>query len=65
MEAKWLCLKGCRVGEDKYVGNKDLIHGLSVHGTEIDATLGLEDMRQRDADELYNAAMDITSLLAR
>lgn len=51
-----------RFGEDKSTGDKDLIYGMSIHGTEIDAALGPEDMRRRDTDELYNAAMDVTSL---
>lgn len=50
------------MGEDKSTGNKDLIHGMSIHGVEVDGALGPEDMRQRDAEELYNAAMDVTSL---
>lgn len=51
-----------RPGEDKSTGDKDLIYGMSIHGTEIEAALGPEDMRLRDADELFNAAMDVTSL---
>lgn len=46
-----------RATEDKSIRDKDLIHGMSVHGIEIDRALGPEDMRQKDAEELYNAAL--------
>jgi hypothetical protein len=44
------------------VGDKKRIYGLLINGQEIDESAGPEDMWTRDSGELYNAAVDVTSL---
>jgi hypothetical protein len=49
-------------GSDPSVGDKKRIFGMAINGREIAAAAGPPDMRTRDADELFNAAVDVTSL---
>jgi hypothetical protein len=49
-------------GSDPSVGDKKRIFGLSINGREIDASAGPPNMRDKDAAELYCAAVDVTSL---
>ena len=49
-------------GSDPSVGDKKRIFGMAINGREIAAAAGPPDMRTRDADELFNTAVDVTSL---
>jgi hypothetical protein len=49
-------------GSDPSVGDKKCVYGMQINEQEIDESAGPEDMRPRDADELYNTAVDVTSL---
>ncbi len=49
-------------GSDPSVGDKKRIFGMAINGREIAAAAGPPDMRTRDADEQFNAAVAVTSL---
>jgi hypothetical protein len=49
-------------GPDPLVGDNKRIYGIAIAGRDIHKAMGPAEMRSCDADELFNAGADVTSL---